>query len=256
MRVRKPQPPTQEISLGSRSYSDGDSFWRQWYLRNVRQMLFITYNCQIGSRGIEDGPVRKILASLLAKSHDGREHAAAPDTAAVARAPYSGAGEPQAVSRTLTGSWPLALEVSPLRELKFLDNYDGQTLDELIPLEKTHRTDSLVLAMEAALDRKVERIGLTSLSQEERVILAVEALEREVNNGGYEQFFGNSSGAYADEVESALRAIGCPKQAGIAKRALGALKINGKATERAIQKALAKGGDTLAEKLSDCDEAF
>lgn len=137
-------------------------------------------------------------------------------------------------------------------ELKFLDGYDGQTLEELIALEKTHRIDSLVLAMEAALDQRVE----TTLSQEERVILAVEALEREVNNGGYEQFFMNSSQAYADEVESSLRAIGCPKQADIAKRAVGALKIKGKVTPSAIERALTRGGDKLAAELSGCDEAF
>ena len=110
-------------------------------------------------------------------------------------------------------------------ELKFLDRYDGQSLDELIALEKTHRVDSLVLAMEVALDQRVEKGGLASLSQEERVILAVEALEREVNNGGYEQFFRNSSRAYTEEIEFGLHEIGCPKQAGIAKRAVGALKL-------------------------------
>jgi hypothetical protein len=144
------------------------------------------------------------------------------------------------------------MEGSPMPELKFLAAYNGQTLDELISLEKTYRIDSLVLAMEAALDQKVE----TTLSQEERVILAVEALEREVNNGGYEQFFMNSSQAYAEEVESSLRAIGCPKQAGIAKRAVAALRLKGKATPSAIEKALTRGGDKAAEKLSECDEAF
>jgi hypothetical protein len=32
-------------------------------------------------------------------------------------------------------------------ELKFLDRYDGQSLDESIALEKTRRVDSLVLTI-------------------------------------------------------------------------------------------------------------
>jgi len=52
-------------------------------------------------------------------------------------------------------------------------------------MEDGYRVDSLVLAMESALDAKDRR----TLSPEERVVLAVEALEREVNNGGYDQFF-------------------------------------------------------------------
>jgi hypothetical protein len=51
-----------EIVLG-----DGERFWRQWYLRNGRQVLFVTYNCGSESRGAEDAAVREILASLAAR---------------------------------------------------------------------------------------------------------------------------------------------------------------------------------------------
>lgn len=73
----------------------------------------------------------------------------------------------------------------------FFDGYDGQTTDELLALETTYRTDSLVLAFEAALRLEPDP---AKLSREETWILAIEALEREVNNGGYDQFFLNSSG--------------------------------------------------------------
>ena len=48
------------------AFSDEDRFWRQWYLRNGRQMLFVTYNCSLESRGAEETVVRDILASLAA----------------------------------------------------------------------------------------------------------------------------------------------------------------------------------------------
>jgi hypothetical protein len=53
---------------------------------------------------------------------------------------------------------------------EFLEAYDGQSLDELLAMETTHRIDSLLLAMEAALDTKARS---ASLSREERIILVV-----------------------------------------------------------------------------------
>jgi len=46
------------------AFRDGDIFWRQWYLRNGRQMLFITYNCGLEFKGFEDVPIYKALCSL------------------------------------------------------------------------------------------------------------------------------------------------------------------------------------------------
>jgi hypothetical protein len=66
---------------------------------------------------------------------------------------------------------------------KFLEGYSGQSTDQLLSLEADYRTDSLVLAFEQAIIQKAERNGVKSLSDEERIVLAVEALEREVNNG-------------------------------------------------------------------------
>lgn len=64
----------------------------------------------------------------------------------------------------------------------------GQTVEQLLSLEGKSRIDSLVLAFEQAISQKAERTGNEGLSYPERVVLAVEALEREVNNGGYAQF--------------------------------------------------------------------
>ncbi len=143
-----------------------------------------------------------------------------------------------------------------MAEPSFLEGYAGQSLDELIALEATHRIDSLVCAMEAALGRRSERDGLGALSFEERVVLAVEALEREVNNGGYLQFFTNASCVHAGEIELALRAIGCSEQAEIAARALEELGIPGAPTEDAVARAVEKGGGALEERLSALDNEY
>lgn len=106
-----------------------------------------------------------------------------------------------------------------MSNLKWLDGYGGETVDELIRLAATHSIDSIALAFEQSLDQKADRIGEENLSSEERIVLAVEALEREVNNGGYNLFFTNSSREYAPLIVDALHRINCPKTADITKRA-------------------------------------
>ena len=67
---------------------------------------------------------------------------------------------------------------------------------------------------------KEERKGLASFSRAERYVYAVEGMVREVNNGGWRQFFSNSSGALASDLVPALEAIGSTKNLSIARRAL------------------------------------
>ena len=139
---------------------------------------------------------------------------------------------------------------------EFLEAYQGQTLEELIALESRYRVDSLVLACEAALLQKEAKAGRSTLSPQERVIVAIEALEREVNNGGYSQFFFNSSNQYAGEIVEALETIGCPKVAATTRRAMSALALEGQTSPSVIEAKLVAGGDGLDETLSQCDDEF
>jgi hypothetical protein len=110
-----------------------------------------------------------------------------------------------------------------MEKLEWLPEYSGQTVDEILALTDRYRVDSLVVALEQALEQKSARVGELNLSQEERIILAIEALEREVNNGGYSQFFTNSSSEYAPIIFGSLERIGCPEVAKITRRAIEAL---------------------------------
>jgi len=58
-----------------------------------------------------------------------------------------------------------------------------------------------------------------SLSLPEKNICYIEDLEREINNGGFDQFFYNSSGDNTEETISALREIGSVKFLGILEAA-------------------------------------
>ena len=101
-------------------------------------------------------------------------------------------------------------------EKPWLDSAAGRSTDELIALERDYRIDSLVVAIEGAL------LAKPKLTPAETVVVAVESMEREVNNGGFEQFFTNSSGEYAPALVSALEQIGTPETADVARRAVSA----------------------------------
>jgi hypothetical protein len=146
-----------------------------------------------------------------------------------------------------------------MSELKWLEEYSGQTVDELLSLEGEYRIDSIVVAFSQAVDQKAAREGDDALSPEEQIVLAIEALEAEVNNGGYAQFFLNYSQEYASIlvpsiVVEALVRIGCPKTAEITQTANNALhlaSLNGEAIEAAM------ADDTVSEEeLNGCDGAI
>ena len=101
---------------------------------------------------------------------------------------------------TVTGT-----ALSQTKEKKFLESYAGQTVDQLIALTSDYRVDSLVLAFEQAIEQKSAK---RKLSGPEIDILAIEAMEREVNNGGYHQFFSNDSKKHASVLPGALARVG------------------------------------------------
>ena len=135
---------------------------------------------------------------------------------------------------------------------KWLDRYSGQTLEQLLSLEGKSRTDSLVLAFEQAINQRAENVDNTNT---EHVVLAVEALEREVNNGGYDQFFANSSRQFAPTIVDSLRRIGCMKAASITQKAIKALGVSD-LTVQAIDTAMATDDEQRLKKFAQCDDAY
>lgn len=131
----------------------------------------------------------------------------------------------------------------------------GQSVEDLLRLEGKSRIDSLVSAFEEAISQKAERANNKALTDTERVVLAVEALEREVNNGGYDQFFTNSSREFASTIVDSLRRIGCNKAASITERAVRALRVSDLTVE-AVDAAMAVDDEKRLEKFARCDEAY
>ncbi len=149
---------------------------------------------------------------------------------------------------------PAMTRENNMGDLIWLEGFDGQSVDELLALEGTHRVDSLVLAFEQAIDQKRAREGDESLSEAEWTVLAVESLEREVNNGGYRQFFVNTV-EFAPIIVDSLRRIGCAKTAAISGDAIAALKLP-ELTVSAIEQVIYGDDNQRDEALGQCDDRF
>jgi hypothetical protein len=140
----------------------------------------------------------------------------------------------------------------PLPKLPWLD-YDGQTAPELVACKSSHRIDSLLCAFEEGIQNKLEQQG--SVTDEERLVLAVMALEREVNNGGHWQFFINSSRRFTPIIQDCLLRIHCAATAAIAADAIAALGLSA-ITAEAVSAAIRSEDAARDRILQDCDQRF
>jgi hypothetical protein len=132
----------------------------------------------------------------------------------------------------------------------------AQTTEELLDLDDgQHRIDLIVMTFEDLLLGKLAREGRANLSTAEITVLAIEALEREVNNGGFHQFFSNSSVEFVSVLVDSLERSGCPKAAAIAQRAIDTLELP-ELSAAAIEAAMQTDNDERDAKLHECDEAF
>ena len=68
-------------------------------------------------------------------------------------------------------------------------------------------------------DYRKEYATVTSWTKQQQAIYIIWTLEAEVNNGGFNQFYFNSSGQYADLVPDALKLVGANKFADLTIRA-------------------------------------
>lgn len=140
-------------------------------------------------------------------------------------------------------------------EKPWLESYGGETIEQLVQLEDRYRIDSLIVALEQALDQKSFRSGDDALSESEATVLAVEAFEREINNGGYGQFFYNSSNEYVGRIVADLARIGCAETARLTETAIAALGLEIPDPET-VGKRVLEDDASLENSLEKCDDAF
>jgi hypothetical protein len=139
-------------------------------------------------------------------------------------------------------------------KIPWLD-YTGQDTAEILACKGTHRLASLLYTLEQAIQLRQSRMPDIATTPEEHTLLAIMALEREVNNGGYHQFFGNSSCKYALTIVPALESIGCDATAALTQRALDALNLH-PLTLKAIEDSIFKPNPERNQALDESDKQF
>jgi hypothetical protein len=101
---------------------------------------------------------------------------------------------------------------------------DGQiTGERQTSMDKDH----LLIRLSASPNVSYGKIDFILQTFPQKVFSAIWAVEAEVNNGGFWQYFSNSSRETAHFVEEALQRIGAPKTADICRRAIAAGFPNG-----------------------------
>lgn len=94
-------------------------------------------------------------------------------------------------------------------------------------------------------------------SRPQKVFSAIWAVESEVNNGGFSQYFLNDSAESASFVVEALQSVRAPKTAAICERAIAAAFPDGlPQNPESIRSAAADFADETLEKLDSLDREF
>ena len=90
-------------------------------------------------------------------------------------------------------------------------------IDKALSLKED--TNIIIAINEFVWKKSNDLENIENLTKSEKTFLYVEILESEINNGGFDQFFYNSSGDYAYEALQALNEIGAKKTANLLNEA-------------------------------------
>jgi hypothetical protein len=101
------------------------------------------------------------------------------------------------------------------------------------------------------------RVDHNQLSFPETVFGLIWELESEVNNGGFRQYFLNSTGAFVPRVTDPLNAVGATQTAALVQDALALLGDNVSWSDDAARRAMINSLSAQArEKLNKLDQVF
>ena len=122
-----------------------------------------------------------------------------------------------------------------------------------------HSTDQERMLLEyadVAFDR-LARLGYDKLDAVDKNFVCVWALEGEVNNGGFDQYYFNTSGDWAIDTPDALIEIGAAKTAEIVKRGNDLFGISGPSRDSTIrQTQLNDFSESVHTQLGSLDADF
>jgi hypothetical protein len=117
--------------------------------------------------------------------------------------------------------------------------------------------NSILISLSESKRTKFGKEDFALQSVPQKVFSAIWAVESEVNNGGFSQYFCNSSAESAQFVVEALETINAPKTADICRRAIAAAFPDGlPRTPETIQSIAAGFSDEVLQQLEPLDQDF
>ena len=136
--------------------------------------------------------------------------------------------------------------------------FETKSIDEIWKIEEK---ENFVVEMDKYIAEKCEYgDSMETLNAEQRILYITQALEMEVNNGGFAQFFFNSDACLGNEIVSSFEKIGAMKTAEICKKAISIYgdKVPNDRDER--EEILTPDDEKEEERieaiLNECDDAF
>ena len=136
--------------------------------------------------------------------------------------------------------------------------FETKSIDEIWKIEEK---ENFLVEMDKYIAEKCEYgDSMETLNAEQRILYITQALEKEVNNGGFAQFFFNSDGCFGNEIVSSFEKIGAMKTAEICKKAI-SIYGDKVPTDRDEREEILISDDEKEEErieaiLNECDDAF
>jgi hypothetical protein len=96
----------------------------------------------------------------------------------------------------------------------------GSTTEEILSHENDDKRRNVLGALFYRIGQKAESRGEGSLTETERRLCAAHGLDGEVNNGGFDQYFWNSTGNDAEAALAGLKDMGATAAAALLERAM------------------------------------
>ena len=117
--------------------------------------------------------------------------------------------------------------------------------------------NNILISLSESDKTQVGKKDFATQSTPQRVFSSIWALESEVNNGGFSQYFLNDSSETAAFVAEALDTIGAPRTADVCRRAIAtAFPAGLPPSAEAISTAAADFSDDVLEQLQPLDNEF
>ena len=127
-------------------------------------------------------------------------------------------------------------------------------VDEIINLGDETK---IIIVLSEYISAKIKKLGYQNLTDLEKTFNYVYWLEAEVNNGGFNQYFFNSAGDYAQDTVKALQDIGANYTAELLQQAMSIFSDKAPSPDRyKRQEQLEKIGEEGETFLYELDKKF